>query len=50
MRDMPRLMDIGLERLTNLIMDMAQLSENTVGKAIEAYAVGKGMRYEIFKK
>ncbi|MGA2461789.1 MAG: PhoU domain-containing protein [Candidatus Bathyarchaeia archaeon] len=39
---MPRLMDMGLERLSNAIGDMANLAQESVMKAIEAY--GKGER------
>jgi phosphate transport system protein len=42
-------MDIGLERLTNLLIDMANLSERAVGTAIEAYTAGKDLRDEILK-
>jgi phosphate transport system protein len=34
---MPRLMDIGLDRLSNLIKDMAKLSEDCVNIAIESF-------------
>lgn len=41
---MPRLMDIGLERLRSMILDMADLSSNTVSVAIDAYVQGKDLR------
>lgn len=44
---MPRLMDIGLERLRNMILDMAELSSNTVSVAIDAYVQGKDLRDRI---
>ena len=34
---MARLMDMGLERLKNLLIEMGQLSEKTVQIAIDAY-------------
>lgn len=34
---MPRLMDMGLEKLNGLMLEMANLSENTVAAAIDAY-------------
>ncbi len=39
---MPRLMDMGLEKLNSLLLEMASLSENAVKSAIEAYVTGKG--------
>jgi len=38
---MPRLMDLGMDRLRNLLLEMGQLSQQTVLTAIEAYHVGK---------
>lgn len=38
---MPRLMDLGLHQLTNMILDMAGLAEKTVLGSLEAYQ-GKG--------
>jgi len=38
---MPRLMDIGMERLNSLMLEMANLSENTVAAAIDAYQKGR---------
>jgi|SRR3990172_6240795 len=42
-------MDISLERLTNMTLDMARLSDNTVSKAINAYREGKDAAGEIFR-
>jgi len=41
-------MDIGLERLKNMILDMAEHSEKTVSTAIEAYIHGKDLTQQIF--
>ncbi|MEM2759167.1 MAG: phosphate uptake regulator PhoU [Nitrososphaerales archaeon] len=38
-----RLMDLGLSKLTNLMQDMAELSENSVSVAIEAYLSDKNV-------
>jgi len=38
---MPRLMDMGEERLSNAIVDMANLAQDSVVKAIEAYEKGQ---------
>jgi phosphate transport system protein len=43
-----RLMDIGLERLRNMVLDMADLSEKTVGTSIDAYVQGKDLRERIY--
>lgn len=40
---MPRLMDLGMERLQNLLLEMGKLSEQTVATAIEAYQIGKDL-------
>lgn len=45
---MARLMDIGLERLKNMVIDMAKRSENTVSTAIDAYTQGTDLKEEIF--
>lgn len=37
---MPRLMDMGLEKLNNLLLEMAELSEKAVAASIEAYREG----------
>jgi phosphate transport system protein len=38
---MARLMDLGMERLTNLLLEMGGLSQQTVAAAIDAYGAGK---------
>jgi phosphate transport system protein len=45
-----RLMDMGLERLTKLVLEMGTLSEYTVNKALEAYSQGIDVRDEIYAK
>src|SRR2546430_9741557 len=45
---MPRLMDIGLEKLRNMVLDMAKLSQNTVSTAIDAYVQGRDLRERIY--
>ena len=45
---MPRLMDIGIDRLRNMVLDMAELSENTVSTAIDAYVQGRDLRERIY--
>ena len=45
---MARLMDIGLEKLRNMVLDMAKLSEDTVSTAIDAYVQGKDLRDRIY--
>ncbi|HME18938.1 MAG TPA: PhoU domain-containing protein [Nitrososphaerales archaeon] len=37
---MPRLMDMGLDKLNSLLLEMATMSENAVASAIEAYEKG----------
>src|SRR2546426_234552 len=41
-------MDIGLERLRNMVLDMADLSEKTVSTSIDAYVQGKDLRERIY--
>jgi phosphate transport system protein len=43
---MPRLMDMGLERLSNAIEDMANLALDSVMKAIQAYTKGEKITKE----
>jgi phosphate transport system protein len=43
-------MEIGLERLTKMVLDMATLSEVTVNQAIEAYSNGTNVRDEVFAR
>lgn len=47
---MPRLLDIGLSQLNNLVLGMAKLSSATVTDAIEAYRRGKLTSKQIFSK
>ncbi|HET9806100.1 MAG TPA: PhoU domain-containing protein [Nitrososphaeraceae archaeon] len=46
---MTRLIDSGLERLTEIIMDMAELSEMCVLNAIELYEKGIAKKTQIFE-
>jgi phosphate transport system protein len=41
-------MDMGLDRLRNMIIDMGKLSDNTVSTAIDAFLQGKDMRERIY--
>jgi phosphate transport system protein len=45
-----RLMEMGLEKLTKMVLDMGALSETTVNKATEAYSKGIDVRDEIYAK
>ena len=45
-----RLMEMGLERLTRIVLEMATLSENTVNKALESYMQGVDVHDEVFAK
>ena len=47
---MPRLMDMGLERLSNAIADMGTLAQESVLKAIQAYAKGEQITQEAFDR
>ncbi len=47
---MVRLLDLGLDKLKNLILDMAKLSETTVSTAIDAYIHDKGNSKEIYAR
>ena len=40
---MARLMDLGIDRLRNILLEMGKLSQQTVSTAIEAYATGKNL-------
>jgi len=44
-----RLLDIGLGRITNLIIDMGHLSEELVNSALESYDKGTMLRSQIFE-
>ncbi len=46
---MARLLDIGLARITNLIIDMGHLSEELVNSALESYDKGTMLRSQIFE-
>lgn len=41
-------MDMGLDRLRNMILDMAELSSNTVNVAIDSYVQGKDLRDRVY--
>ena len=41
---MPRLMDLGMDRLTNLLLEMGDLSVQTVATAMESYRTGKSLQ------
>jgi len=44
-----RLLDLGIEHITNIIMDMAKLSESCVFNAIESYKSGTPIKNQIFE-
>lgn len=48
-KSLARLMDVGLERLKNMILDMAERSQQTVSTAIDAYINGKDLTKQIYK-
>lgn len=41
-------MDLGLERLRNMVFDMAELSQNTVSTAIDSFVQGRDLRDRIY--
>jgi phosphate transport system protein len=43
-----RLLDLGIERIHNVIMDMAKLSESTVITALQSYEEGTRLKRQIF--
>ena len=45
---MTRLLDLGIDRIHNVIMDMAKLSESTVITALESYEEGTRLKRQIF--
>ena len=45
---MTRLLDLGIDRIRNIIMDMAKLSENSVFAAIESYEQSTHLKKQIF--
>ena len=46
---MTRLLDLGIERLTEIIMNMAKLSEMCVSNAIESYENGIVAKNHVFE-
>lgn len=44
MSTMARLMDLGMDKLTNLLMEMGELSSQTVAAAVESYKMGQSSR------
>lgn len=46
---MTRLLDLGIDRIRNIIMDMAELSEQSVITSIESYANGTNVKKQIFE-
>lgn len=46
---MTRLLDLGISRISNIIMDMANLSVRSVDAAIESYEKGSGSKEQIFE-
>jgi phosphate transport system protein len=46
---LPRLLDIGLDRIRNLIMDMSNISRDSVNAALESYEKGIMLRSQIFE-
>lgn len=46
---MTRLLDLGIKRISNIIMDMANLSVRSVDSSIEAYEKGMGSKEQIFE-
>ena len=47
---MTRLLDLGIDRIHNIIMDMAKLSESSVFTAIESYENGSNVKNQIFEQ
>jgi phosphate transport system protein len=43
-----RILDLGIDRIRNIIMDMAKLSENSVFAAIESYERSTHVKKQIF--
>ncbi|MCS7136250.1 MAG: PhoU domain-containing protein [Nitrososphaerota archaeon] len=46
---MKRLLDDGLEKLTNMILDMASISSNVVEMAIDGYVSGRDVSKDVFR-
>ena len=47
---LPRLLDVGLDRIRNIITDMARLSESSVFSALEAYENESNAKKHIFEQ
>lgn len=47
---LPRLLDLGLDRIRNIISDMARLSESSVFSALEAYESESNAKKHIFEQ
>jgi phosphate transport system protein len=47
---MTRLLDLGIDRIRNIIMDMANLSESSVFSALESYQSGTLAKKQIFEQ
>ena len=47
---LPRLLDLGLDRIRNIITDMARLSESSVFSALEAYENESNAKKHIFEQ
>jgi phosphate transport system protein len=47
---LPRLLDLGLDRIRNIITDMARLSESSVFSALEAYESESNAKKHIFEQ
>ena len=45
---MTRLLDLGIDRIHNIIMDMSKLSESSVLTALESYEAGTRLKRQIF--
>ncbi|MRN60677.1 MAG: phosphate uptake regulator, PhoU [Nitrosopumilales archaeon] len=46
---MTRLLDLGIDRIRNIIMDMAKLSEQSVFTSIDSYDKGTSVKKQIFE-
>ncbi|HET7147266.1 MAG TPA: phosphate uptake regulator PhoU [Candidatus Nitrosopolaris sp.] len=46
---MTRLLDLGIDRIRNIIMDMARLSEQSVFTSIDSYDKGTNVKKQIFE-
>jgi phosphate transport system protein len=43
-------MDLGLERLTNMLLDMGELSQQTIAIAVQGYVEGKDLQEDVFQR